>query len=126
MHYTITAAPGGLEFLKERFSRPPDDLNWVFFGTSGVHGTYTKANDIALLFDPEKQEEAMDVFGEDGEVPSDCNITFLIVMPRLVSMIYGNATLRSMEDVDFIRELAAKTMEAVSGVMKENIAPTSS
>lgn len=22
MHYTITAAPGGLEFLKERFSRP--------------------------------------------------------------------------------------------------------
>lgn len=125
MPYTVTAAPGGLEFLKERFSRPPDDLNWVFFGTSGVHGTYRKANDIALLFDPEKQEEAMKIFGEwDGELPCDCNITFLIVMPRLVSMIYGNATLRSMEDVDFIRGLAAKTMEAVSGVMKENIAPS--
>lgn len=97
-HYTnFSAKHSTIEYLKKRFKDGPDELNFVLFSTSGVHGTY---NTI-----------------EDFENDVECNhLTFLIVMPRVVSMVYGELNDLEKEDIPFLKKLREDSMKVISTI----------
>ena len=58
------------------------ELNWLFLGTSGVHGSYGVPSD-SDFFTTEDEETG-------DEVPSETGwLTVLIVRPRTVVVLYG-------------------------------------
>lgn len=82
--------------LREMFpSGKADDLNFVLFSTSGVHGTYRTIEDVE----------------DDGG-----DVTFLVVHPRIVGLRYGNCEPRTPEDFDFLKRLRASSYEAVASI----------
>lgn len=93
-HYKVIEERGGMAFLRELFADGPDDLNWLFLATSGVHGNYRTLDDIA----------------RDG-TPGD--VTFLVVCPRLVVLRYGVAQVWP-EDIAWLRATVAATLRAVA------------
>lgn len=73
-----------------------NDLNFVIFSTSGVHGTrYT-------IEDAEERE---------GLVP----VTFLLICPRTVKTYWGNCIPQTAEDFDFLKRLRASSREVLAG-----------
>jgi len=103
-HYSIhnIKKEEGMSFLKEVFpSGEADDLNFVLFSTSGVHGFYTTI---------EQAEKEID---ENKDVSM---VTFLLIKPRMVSVIYGNVIPKTMEDIVFLkklRETSSKAMQTI-------------
>lgn len=100
-HYNIYKIPRA-EAMKQLRQFFPDgkanDLNFVLFSTSGVHGSYSLIEDIGVQ-------------DEDEHTPDD--VTFLIIHPRLVCMRYGNAKPETQEDIDFLKKLRASSWDAV-------------
>ena len=77
------------------------DYNWLFLSTSGMHGSYTTLDDIECVgFEPVSEWEY---------IP---NVTFLVVMPRLVRTYFGNARVTA-DDVPWLREAVQRTLVAV-------------
>lgn len=75
----------------------PDDLNWLFTGTSGIHGTCAQPWDDDLEADD-------DGFAE---------ITILVIRPRTVCALYGHVR-ASPEDRAWLTEAARKTAQIVA------------
>ena len=69
----------------------PNEDNWIFVGTSGVHGSYTK----------------LDRWPEQSE------FTTLIVRPRLVSCLYGHIEIPSEEDYHWLRDAIEQTLSII-------------
>jgi hypothetical protein len=116
-HYTCNSIVGdAMEILR---SFEPDDINWVFLSTSGVHGSYCSLDAIErALWDATDDEARADDFAtDDPEWTRDTerDVTVLIVLPRMVTTCYGNATIRTREDVALLRRLTEQT---IAGVMK--------
>lgn len=87
---------GGMEALRALFPEgKADDLNFVLFSTSGVHGTYCTI-------------EAAEAEGLD--------VTFLVVQPRIVGVRYGNCEPKTPEDFAFLKRLRASSYEAVQSI----------
>lgn len=113
-------AETGMAGLRAMFpDAKANDMNFVLFSTSGVHGSYTTIEDV---------EESLMKYGEDpdfkDEAPGDYHgdtVTFLIVHPRIVCLRYGNAKV-TLVDVPFLKALRASSLEAVShiGLADEN------
>jgi hypothetical protein len=101
----------GLRFLRRLFPRgEADDLDFVLFSTSGVHGSYATLEEV--LCGVTKYPFG---FGPDDEWPEDYHgdtITFLLVEPRIVSMTYGNAKIQP-EDGPFLFKLRESSWAAV-------------
>lgn len=94
-YYSVLKLAGdGMSALRELFSTgDPDDLNFVLFSTSGVHGSYCTIESC-----------------EAGEVP---DVTFLIIHPRIVCMKYGNVAPKTPEDFAFLKRLREKSKKAI-------------
>jgi hypothetical protein len=97
-YYSVHKLPGGRETamaaLRELFpDGEANELNFVLFSTSGVHGTYCTIESC-----------------EAGEVR---DVTFLVVQPRIVALRYGNVMPLSPEDFAFLKKLRASSMKAV-------------
>ncbi len=107
VHYSVLRVrPDADEMaaLREMFPEgKADDLNFVLFSTSGVHGTY------CLI---EAVEQRMT--GLDPEGPSD--VTFVVVHPRLVAMRYGVCKPANQDDIDFLKRLRASSHEVVASI----------
>lgn len=92
-----------------------NELNFVLFGTSGIHGSYGSVEDL---------RESFNLFGlrdwPEDEIPDGYTdtITFLIVHPRLVAMRYGNVKIKSEDDLIYLEGLRDKSKEAVMGFLK--------
>jgi len=71
-----------------------DELNWLFVGTSGVHGSYAKLD----------------------EYPDIDTFTVLIVRPRLVSMIFGHIEIEKHTDVKYLHERVNETVDVIQEV----------
>jgi hypothetical protein len=87
-HYNIfkVRPERAMDALKAMFPEgEANEMNFVLFSTSGVHGSYTTI------------EEAL---AEDGDV------TFLIVQPRIVCLRYGNVPVTA-ENVNYLKKLRA-------------------
>ena len=108
MHYNVYSCrdSDGMRALREMFpDATADELNFVLFSTSGIHGTY---NTI------EEAERSL-----NGEVDEDGNrhipdVTFVIIHPRTVTIRCGNAIVEKSADIEFLRSLRASSW-AVAG-----------
>jgi hypothetical protein len=114
-HYSVMRKDShisGMIALREMFpDAKADELNFVLFSTSGVHGTY---NTI------EESEKSLDSgFTEDGE--EFCNeITFLIVHPRLVSLRYGVCNPENVQDIEYLKKLRQSSFDVMLTIGIEN------
>lgn len=99
--YCIHHPADGMAHLRGIFpDGQADEMNFVLFSTSGVHGSYCTIEDV------EK---------ECAEGPG-ASLTYLVVHPRIVRLAYGNCTPRGPEDFAFLRRLRASSHEAVSRI----------
>lgn len=91
----------GMDILRSIFpTGEADYMNFCLFSTSGVHGSYWTIEDAERNF----------LNPEDGE---NNPVTFLIIKPRIVSVIYGNCTPQSQDDFDFLKKLRASSKSVV-------------
>jgi len=87
----------GIEHLKRIFpDGEANDLNWCLLSTSGVHGLYRTLDDLEYSF-------------EEDEVYS---ITALVVMPRIVSMLWGHIEI-TKDDVPYLRKLVSSSLKFI-------------
>lgn len=100
-HYSIWEIKGGMDALRQLFpDGKANELNFVLFSTSGVHGSYTLLED--LNFDETSEDY-------------DPYITVLIVQPRLVCLRYGQFAV-TPEDVEWLKGLRQSSLEAVAKI----------
>ncbi len=107
-HYSIMAIQREdteMQALRDMFPKgEANELNFVLFSTSGVHGSYCAIEDCERTWDhPDPDERHEDV-------------TFLIVHPRLVALRYGTCTPRTPEDFEFLKRLRQSSWEAVQTI----------
>lgn len=106
-HYNVFSVRAGraLDFLKKWFPTgdEPNDMNLVFFSTSGVHGSYATIEQVEENLRSSEEELLREV-------------TFLVVQPRIVSMTYGNVTVSSDEDVAYLKRLRAASWAAAQKI----------
>lgn len=104
-HYNITALISdeyGMDALRAMFpagGASVNEINFVLFSTSGVHGTY------GTIEWAEREQSS---------------VTFLIVHPRLVSLRYGNATPETPEDFEFLKDLRAASWREIAQIGRDN------
>jgi hypothetical protein len=75
-----------------------NDMNFVLFSTSGVHGTYCSI--------------------EAAEKEAGIGVTFLVVHPRIVSLRYGNCEPKTPEDFAFLKKLRESSWRAAGEIGK--------
>ena len=78
-----------------------DDLNFVLFSTSGVHGSYCTIEEV------EASATTDEPIG---------GVTFLIIQPRLVCMRYGECTPKTKDDYDFLKKLRKSSLDECSKI----------
>lgn len=109
-HYSkpVKVLPGmGMEALRTMFpTGEPNDMNFVLFSTSGIHGSYLTIEDHEL--EPEFEYD-------DGEF-QEHEITFLIVQPRIVAMRYGKVNPKTPDDYEFLKKLRQASWDIVSKI----------
>jgi hypothetical protein len=107
-HYKVIAVTEGIAFLRGVFPEAKaNDLNFVLFSTSGVHGSYNTIEEAEQhLLKPTE-----DTFAE---------ITFVVVQPRLVVLQYGTLEPANQDDIGFLKRLRASSWEAVTKIGAPN------
>jgi hypothetical protein len=78
--------------------------NFMLFSTSGIHGSYATIEDI------EKRVQA-------GDNDILCELTFIIISPRMVRMIYGTC-IPDIDDIPFLKELRQKSWDIMPSIGK--------
>lgn len=115
-HYNIWAVNKGkeMETLKLYF---PDgvanEMNFILFSTSGVHGSYTMIEDIEISLDKYKDlklNEDCEKLPEDYVAPY---LTGLIIQPRLVCMRYFGEMKVKLEDIPYLKKLRQSSFDAI-------------
>ncbi len=86
------------EFFPEGMA---DEMNIVFFSTSGIHGSYCTIEDF---------EAGMDLPEDHNDKRSD--VTFVVFQPRIVTLRYGNCIPQSADDIAFLKKLRASSWAA--------------
>jgi hypothetical protein len=80
-----------------------DELNFVLFSTSGVHGTY---NTI------EEAEQYISGLDDDGI----SEVTFVIIHPRLVAIRYGACNPKNNADIEYLKQLRESSHKIVLSI----------
>lgn len=102
----------GMESLRTMFPSGAaiNQDNFVIFGTSGVHGSYSTIDDI---------EECLNKFGDDFDPGSDepdgwigDKLTTLIIKSRSVCLYYGNVRVR-LADIPYLRDIQSASKDAI-------------
>ena len=95
VHYNIFKTGDCLDALKEMFpDGETDEMNFVLFSTSGIHGTYQTI--------------------EDEEKAPGVGVTFLIVHPRIVTLRYGVVYPETKEDFEYLKKLRKTSKRVVN------------
>jgi hypothetical protein len=101
-HYIIT---GGIHSLKCLFPEgEANEMNFVLFSTSGVHGSYQTIENI-------EAEIAADEAGP-------YSLTVLIVQPRICCLRYAEINIAA-EDIPYLKQLRASSWLAVQRIGKD-------
>ena len=94
----------GMTALRQFFpDGKADELNFVLFSTSGIHGHYCTIEECEACVMGDSSAEIYDV-------------TFLVVQPRVVAIRYGNCAPRTTEDFAFLKKLRATSHAAISSI----------
>jgi hypothetical protein len=103
-HYNIFDAKG-LAAIRQIFPEgQADEMNFCLFSTSGVHGNYNTIEKAERAFKKKKHEDW------------ECDITFLIVQPRIVCLRYGNCRPESEADFAYLKKLRASSHKVVQKI----------
>ncbi|AWC31028.1 hypothetical protein R6231_14390 [Bacillus cytotoxicus] len=95
-----------IEQLKNIFpDGEADERNWCVLSTSGVHGLYTTLDDLEQEY-------------KNGN--EDLNVTVLVIMPRLVSMLYGHINI-TIDDIPYLRKLVSSSLKYMCKSQENNI-----
>jgi len=98
-HYKVRDLPDMAAVRHAIPATGPDEMNWLFVGTSGVHGTYLTLDEAeAQLREPRRKTAA---------------VTVLIVRPRTCVLLCGEVRATS-EDVAWLRNAVRGTIAAVA------------
>jgi hypothetical protein len=94
----------GMEALRRMFpDGEANDLNFVLFSTSGIHGSYCTIEDV----EQERMNDNLDY---------EPHLTFLIVHPRICCLRYGNCIPKTEDDFTYLKKLRASSREAVKEI----------
>lgn len=85
-----------------------NELNFVLFSTSGVHGTYATIEDVERFLKIAPVERKEDDWCND--------ITFVIIQPRLCTLHYGNCEPENIEDIEFLKRLRESSWQAIKQI----------
>lgn len=100
-HYTIGEIEN-MAHLRANFGSKTDyELNWLFCGTSGIHGSYRTLDDL----------EDEDIF--------PASLTVLIVRPRVCVLLCGLIEVDKV-DIPFIRNVVSDTLDAIESTQYPN------
>ncbi|WP_459503057.1 hypothetical protein [Bacillus sp. C1] len=92
--------------LKEIFpDGEANERNWCVLSTSGVHGSYTTLDDLEKDY-------------ANGE--REMSITVLVIMPRVVSMLYGHIDI-TISDIPYLRKLVSSSLKYIGKSQENNI-----
>ncbi len=119
-HYNIYEiySDNGMNLLRRIF---PDgianDMNFVLFSTSGIHGSCVSLEDIesSLIKYGDK------TYNDFADPPDDfynSYLTILIIHPRLVCMKYGDIKI-SLQDIPYLKKLRETSIDAVQAINRE-------
>jgi hypothetical protein len=118
-HYNIwNISSGGVDGLRRVFpDAKANEMNFVLFSTSGVHGTYTTIEEI---------EASIAKYGDSPQFPEDespddyCypEITVTVYHPRIIGVGYGCVKVEA-KDIQFLKDLRQSSWEAVSKIGRE-------
>jgi len=108
-HYSVMSLidrnNGGMEAIRALFPEgQADELNFILFSTSGVHGTYNNIEDAEHYLNGDKDE--------DGDEYCQ-GVTFLIVHPRLVALRYGVCEPQNKYDIEYLKKLRESSHEII-------------
>lgn len=121
-HYTCNGINGDAMDIIRLLE--PNELNWVFLSTSGVHGSYCSLDDIEFRLwdgtDAEVREDECAVDDPEWTRDTTADITVLIVLPRIVATMFGNGVIRTREDVALLRRRVEQTFEGIANLQKGN------
>lgn len=119
-HYNIWCiSGGGVGGLREMFpDGQANELNFVLFSTSGVHGSYTTIEEIesslrAYGSDPEFLTDESEAGVPDDYVPPSLTVT--VYHPRIIGVGYGNVDV-TLDDIEFLKRLRASSWAAVGRI----------
>lgn len=110
-HYSVIrlASDNGMDALREIFpNAEANDMNFVIFSTSGVHGSYNTIEDAEKFLKSEDDE-------------SNNEVTFLIVHPRLVTLRYSVCNPENQDDIDYLKKLRESSKKAVMNYFKAHL-----
>lgn len=118
-HYNTFASRDpdkALRMLREWFSKKGamNEMNFILFSTSGIHGMYTTIEECERSI--RKYGPVPPEVDDDSDDYHPREVTFLLVQPRIVSMTYGNATCRTLDDVKFLKRLRAASWKAMQKI----------
>lgn len=110
-HYSVIKEMA-ITLLRRIFPRgEANELNFVLFSTSGVHGTYNMIEDA---------EKVLTTAPIDLDKDDCClsEITFVIIQPRLCTIYYGNCEPKNIEDIKFLKKLRQSSWDIVQEIGK--------
>ena len=100
--YTIDSVKPseGMAFLRAMFpDAQADDMNFVIFSTSGVHGTYSTIENVAESLGTDNPEA----------------LTVLIIQPRAVRVVYGHIDVE-VDDIAYLKRLRATSAAVLADI----------
>lgn len=107
MHYTMTRVADNEAWatLRARFpDGKADELNVCLFSTSGIHGSYATIEEIEKRLKRKRAAKA------------GYPLTFLILLPRCVVVEYGNVSVTTLEEVEWLKQLRASSWAALATI----------
>lgn len=106
--FRINDEEKAMEYLRLCFpDGKADELNFVLFSTSGVHGSYLT---IEEQWDEREERKKEFMEYEEEFIP---DVTFLVIQPRLCTTTHGNVIIKSDEDAKFLKKLRKSSWKAV-------------
>lgn len=85
----------------------PDKMNFVLFSTNGIHGSPITIEDIERDLTLTDQE-----IGDPEERATD--LTYLVVQPRLVVLVYGVCQPQNQADINWLKKLRAESTKVMA------------
>lgn len=116
-HYNNFAFQRGREMavLREWFpDGEANDMNFVLFSTSGIHGSYTTIEAV---------ETGLSKYGDEPKFDSESwpddyagnEITVLIVQPRICCLRHGNLSV-TLDDIPYLKKLRASSYKVAQTI----------
>jgi hypothetical protein len=85
--------------------------SWVFLGTGGWHGTSMSLDDCDSILRGDHEKW----------LPGGAYITVFIIDPAKVSVKWGEIHLRNLNEVEYLREKVAETLEKIKESQQNNV-----